>query len=270
MENIIIRETSSEIRTISRSALRDNAVKVFWGVLTYIALASFVPLLLDAIIPGITNPFDMVSMQSNYYGSSYYDNYEFNVAGALYELFIGGAFELGLAYFMISFFRNRDINVGYIFNGFEHYLKSLGLFLMMGLLVLLWSLLLIVPGIIAAIRYSQCFFILADNPKMGIMECIRESKRLMTGNKGKYFCLSLSFIGWALLAGLAVFILSLVTTFIYVIIPTEPALLISSCIAALPSVVVLVYMKTALTVFYELVSGKLVAIRKTEEENYNF
>jgi len=65
--------------------------------------------------------------------------------------------------------------------------------------VLLWSLLLIVPGIIAAFRYSMSFYILADNPDMGIMEAINESKRMMRGNKWKFFCLNLSFIGWAIL-----------------------------------------------------------------------
>ncbi|MPN61797.1 hypothetical protein SDC9_209541 [bioreactor metagenome] len=70
---------------------------------------------------------------------------------------------------------------------------------MMTIFVILWSLLLIVPGIIAAIRYSMCFYILADNPDIGIMEALNESKRMMRGNKWKYFCLNLSFIGWGLL-----------------------------------------------------------------------
>ena len=70
----------------------------------------------------------------------------------------------------------------------------------MGIQVFLWSLLFIIPGIIAVLRYSQAFFILAEDPSKGIMACINESKYYMNGNKGKFFCLSLSFIGWAILA----------------------------------------------------------------------
>ena len=62
--------------------------------------------------------------------------------------------------------------------------------LFQSLFIFLWSLLLIVPGIIAAIRYSQAFFILADDPSKGIRQCMDESKAMMNGNKMKYFCLS--------------------------------------------------------------------------------
>jgi uncharacterized membrane protein len=60
-------------------------------------------------------------------------------------------------------------------------------------------LLLIVPGIIAAISYSQTFYILADDPGMDAISAIDKSKKMMRGYKWKYFCLGLRFIGWALL-----------------------------------------------------------------------
>jgi uncharacterized membrane protein len=63
-----------------------------------------------------------------------------------------------------------------------------------------WLLLFIIPGIIAGIRYSQAYFIKIDNPHMLSFEAINESKRLMKGNKWKYFCLGFSFIGWTLLS----------------------------------------------------------------------
>lgn len=46
----------------------------------------------------------------------------------------------------------------------------------MGIFVMLWSLLFWFPGIIAYYRYSQAFYILAENPEKGIMDCINESK----------------------------------------------------------------------------------------------
>ena len=65
--------------------------------------------------------------------------------------------------------------------------------------VFLWALLLIIPGIIAAIAYSQTFYILAEDDTIGSMDALRKSKEMMIGYKWKYFCLGLRFIGWALL-----------------------------------------------------------------------
>lgn len=71
--------------------------------------------------------------------------------------------------------------------------------LLTGIFVFLWSLLLIVPGIIAAYSYSMVYFILVEHPEMGAMEAIRESKRMMKGHKFELFVLQLSFIWWYLL-----------------------------------------------------------------------
>ena len=68
------------------------------------------------------------------------------------------------------------------------------------LYVLLWTLLLVIPGIIAALRYSMTNYILAENPEMKAGEAIDASKELMDGNKWRLFCLGFSFIGWEILA----------------------------------------------------------------------
>ena len=73
---------------------------------------------------------------------------------------------------------------------------------MTGLLIFLWTLLLIIPGIIAAYRYALAPYLMAENPDMGIWEAIDRSKALMQGNKARLFWLQLSFIGWRLLSGL--------------------------------------------------------------------
>jgi uncharacterized membrane protein len=70
---------------------------------------------------------------------------------------------------------------------------------MTGLFIFLWTLLFIIPGIIAAYRYSMTSYILLENPDMPVMDAIRRSKEMMDGNKGRLFCLDISFIGWWLL-----------------------------------------------------------------------
>ncbi|NDI34295.1 DUF975 family protein [Chengkuizengella sediminis] len=79
-------------------------------------------------------------------------------------------------------------------------LKTIGLSLLVGLFVLLWMLLLIIPGIIKSIAYSQVYYILKDKPELTVFEAIKESNKLMEGYKWKYFILNLSFIGWVLLS----------------------------------------------------------------------
>ena len=77
--------------------------------------------------------------------------------------------------------------------------KSVGMNLMRTLIVLLWSLLLVIPGIVAAYRYAMADYILYRHPEMGVMDVLRESKRCMQGRKGRLFFLHLSFLGWMLL-----------------------------------------------------------------------
>jgi uncharacterized membrane protein len=65
-------------------------------------------------------------------------------------------------------------------------------------------LLLVIPGIVAAYRYSMSFYILSDNPQLSAQEAMNESKRMMNGYKGKLFCLHFSFIGWSILCVLTI------------------------------------------------------------------
>ena len=76
---------------------------------------------------------------------------------------------------------------------------GIAIFSIMLLFTLLWTLLLIIPGIIAVLSYSMTFYILADDNSIGAMEAIDKSKKMMDGYKWKYFCLGLRFIGWSLL-----------------------------------------------------------------------
>jgi len=115
------------------------------------------------------------------------------------SLLVGGALELGLTMYFLAFSRGGNPEVAELFSGFRNFANALAAYLLIVLFVLLWSLLLVVPGIIAAIRYSQTFFLLADNPNLGALDAIRCSKGMMTGNKWKFFCLGWRFFGWMLL-----------------------------------------------------------------------
>lgn len=118
---------------------------------------------------------------------------------SLGSLLITGALNLGLAIFWISMSRTGTGSMGQAFSGFERFGTAFLANLLIGIFVLLWMLLLIVPGIIAVYRYSQVWYVLADNPQMDAMDALRCSKQIMRGNKWKLFCLQWRFFGWGLL-----------------------------------------------------------------------
>ncbi len=112
---------------------------------------------------------------------------------------IGGAVELGHSLFYVRLMRGENPQFETLFSRFEIFGKALGLRLFMALFVLLWSLLLVIPGIIAGYRYRMAPYLMAEHPEMGIRQAVDESKRLTAGYKARWFCLDLSFIGWGFL-----------------------------------------------------------------------
>ena len=121
------------------------------------------------------------------------------VVGGVIGLFIAGPMAVGICIFTLGLSRDENARLEQIFEGFKNYGTVLGAYLLMVVFIFLWALLLIIPGIIAAIAYSQTFYILAEDDTIGSMDALRKSKEMMNGYKWKYFCLGLRFIGWALL-----------------------------------------------------------------------
>lgn len=89
--------------------------------------------------------------------------------------------------------------VGNVFDGFHSFGRAWCLWFLTGFFVMLWTMLLVVPGIVKTFAYSMAPYILADNPNMTALEALNESKRITKGAKMDLFVLQLSFLGWALL-----------------------------------------------------------------------
>ncbi len=128
----------------------------------------------------------------------------FLVMGALQFTYIGnfiagGALALGMAIFNLSVSRGNEFSLNQIFDGFKNFVNSMVTYLLSLLYILLWTLLFIIPGIIAAFSYSMIFYILADEPELTPSETLKKSKEMMDGYKMDFFLLNLSFIGWAIL-----------------------------------------------------------------------
>lgn len=109
----------------------------------------------------------------------------------------------GFIIFLLNTIRSTAACYENLLDGFAIFGRVILLQIVTGIFVFLWSLLLVVPGIIAAYRYRQAIYLLIDHPEMSVMDCIRESKRMMTGHKWELFVLDISFIGWGFLSSLA-------------------------------------------------------------------
>ena len=122
--------------------------------------------------------------------------------GALVNLFISYVevvVSFGAIYYLICFVRGKKVGKDEILAKIkEKWLAVVLATFLMTLFICLWSLLFIIPGIIAAIAYSMTMFIIADEEE-DAYNSIKKSKEMMKGYKGKYFLLQLSVIGWIIL-----------------------------------------------------------------------
>ena len=119
-----------------------------------------------------------------------------SILGILYTIFIGNIIVVGKNGYFI---KNHDENpeLGEIFKGFKgNYLNVVKIMLIMELKIMLWLLLLVVPGIIKAYEYSMIPYLLAENPNLSADEAFSLSKQMTTGQKMDLFVLDLSFLGW--------------------------------------------------------------------------
>lgn len=125
----------------------------------------------------------------------------------LLRVLLGYMLEVGGRKFFVRA-SEGDANFGYLGYCFKdgRYLNVFVTMFLRSIFILLWSLLLIIPGIIKTYAYRMVPYILADNPKIGYTRAIELSNEMTKGEKWDIFVLDLSFIGWYLLGSLALFI----------------------------------------------------------------
>lgn len=124
---------------------------------------------------------------------------EIPVIGTIGTILVSSPLLLGYIIFSLSISRSEDAKFKQLFDGFNNFWKAFVTGLLVGLFTMLWTLLLIIPGLIAMYSYAMTFYILADDSSIGAMEAISRSKKMMDGNKWKLFCLGCRFLGWGLL-----------------------------------------------------------------------
>ncbi len=121
--------------------------------------------------------------------------------GILYFV-LGSMIGVGYAKFNLNLTDGTDAEFKDLFSYVSYWKTTSAARFLQAVFILLWSLLLIIPGIAASYSYAMTEYILAENPEMTASEAIARSKDMMYGNRWRLFCLQFSFIGWSLLSTL--------------------------------------------------------------------
>ena len=200
-------KVSADYRMLALDALRGK-----WktAVLTGIAASA-----LDAtIVSGSSS----VTSNSNQYDSFRFETFYQPDGGrllavllvgivlwAIFTLIVGGAVRLGYARFNLNLADGKDAAFSDLFSQKNRLWDGFCMKFLQGLYIALWSLLLVIPGIVKTYSYAMTPYIMAEHPSLTANEAITESRRIMDGNKWRLFCLDFSFIGWELLAALPMY-----------------------------------------------------------------
>ena len=110
--------------------------------------------------------------------------------------------QVGFAYYMLKFVNDKPCELKDLFHFSNDFVRDFLTNLLQTVFIVLWFLLLIVPGIIKSIAYSMVPIVLADAKykDLGFMDILKKSEEIMNGHKYDFFILTISFIGWHILA----------------------------------------------------------------------
>lgn len=170
---------------ILRSELKQNAkdrLKNNWGL----AIGIIIVCTLISCIPNLLAEIDS-------------ESFAISIIIPIITLVITGPLTIGQCKFFINLANRSNPKFSDLWYGFNNMLRAIGVTLLVGVIVFIGSILFIIPGIILAFMYSQVYYIMAENPEMSIMNCLKESARIMKGHKMDLFILELSFLGWGIL-----------------------------------------------------------------------
>ena len=177
---------SRAIKAEARSLLHTGEVNPFKLTLFYLLIS----LVLDTVNAGVSYAIESVG--------------GFTVLSFSFVSILIGLVSLVLnaGYFCYCFgiLRREQMPYDSLFDAFPFAGKVILLSIVEGIFIFLWSMLFVIPGIVAAYRYSFAILNLCENPDLGVMEALDLSKRQTNGYKMQLFLLQLSFIGYQLAA----------------------------------------------------------------------
>jgi uncharacterized membrane protein len=176
-------KTRAELKAKAKESLSGKWGDAIVITIVFLIISSAISVLCSRLFPG---------ENADVYNST-------NLIGSLIELVLTGLFAFGYMSFFLKLSRDEDVEVNELWSKTSMIGTFIIAVILISLFTTLWTLLFIIPGIIAAYSYQMTLYILLDNPDMKVMDAIKESKEMMKGHKMEFFILQLSFLGWLIL-----------------------------------------------------------------------
>lgn len=169
--------TRKELKTISKQQLKGN----WWTAIGVILIIAIITIFMDFL------------------SAKFDEGVWAPILLSIVTFLIVSPLGLGQSIFFLKLAKNKDVKCTDVFLGYKNFLKVIGVSILIGIITFIGFIVFIIPGIILSIMYSQVYYILAENPEIGIVECLKKSRIMMQGRKWDYFVLMLSFILWGIL-----------------------------------------------------------------------
>lgn len=232
-------KVSSDFRQIARDRLGNKWTQAPWSTF---ALSALIVILIGAALSALANVLgynQVTDLGDGVEVVTRVSNPLIDTAGAL---LVTEILSFSLTYMGLKVVDGKAIEIADTFYGYKKFGRAFLCQFLVGLFIFLWSLLLIIPGIIHAFAYAMTPYIVMEDDQISITDAMKKSKDMMRGNKWRLFCLIFSFLGWVLLG---------IITFGIVLVWIEP------------------YMQTAMAAFYrELVPAPLPESEFAEEAKF--
>lgn len=188
---------------MSYSDYRLRAREVLSGNWTMAVIVTFVAAIFGALMSGSSFSLELdeetISQLPDFFQQ--FLTYYLGIASVLsiIQFIFGGAVRQGYVSYLLKLHRGEETELKDLFSQFNRFGDGFLLALLEGIFVVLWMLLFIIPGIVAAFSYAMAPYIMLEHPELTPNECLKASKEMMKGHKGELFVLELTFFGWILL-----------------------------------------------------------------------
>jgi uncharacterized membrane protein len=208
---------------MDRYTLKLNAKRIMFTAKPSPFISGIILVVITMLISGVLNTFitsnmdelasritsEMTNEQIFQLYAEYMSNLKFTPSQIAIILFFEAA-NLYISFgFLIYTYKlacgEENVRIGDMFPDILFFLKYILLSIVTSVLVILWTLLFIVPGIVASMSYSQARYFLIEHRDWSVIRCINASRSVMRGHKMDYFILILSFFGWTMITGFLAF-----------------------------------------------------------------
>ena len=115
----------------------------------------------------------------------------FPLFGFILSFFVSCFLCIGFKNIVLQSLRNKNIEVENVFSYYKNCISAFCLGICSIVLIAIWSVAFVIPGIVAGLNYTFAPYIFAENPKIGTIKCLEKSKELTQGHRGELFILYL-------------------------------------------------------------------------------